>query len=133
MSTLQRKTEAKYAVNTGSLETTLVRRNSFCPTWTGLISSGSEHGVNGSVQRHRVVYSFKKGSEVVRICKRFFLKTIDISHDPLITALKGRGEARPFMGADRRGRHTPANKTSDGAIQRVKTHIESFPQIESHK
>ena len=79
-----------------------------------------------------VVYSFKKGSEVVRVCKRFFLKTIDISHGPLITALKGRGEAGPFMGEDRRGRHTPANKASGGVIQRVKTHIESFPQIESH-
>ena len=79
-----------------------------------------------------VVYSFKKGSEVVRVCKRFFLKTIDISHGPLITALKGRGEAGPFVGEDRRGRHTPANKASDGVIQRVKTHIESFPQIESH-
>ena len=79
-----------------------------------------------------VVYSFKKGSQVVRVCKRFFLKTIDISHDPLITALKGRGEAGPFVGEDRRGKHTPANKASDVAIQRVKTHIESFPQIEFH-
>ena len=26
-----------------------------------------------------VVYSFKKGSVVVRVCKRYFLKTIDIS------------------------------------------------------
>ena len=30
-----------------------------------------------------VVYSFKNGSEVVRVCKRFFLKTIDISHGPV--------------------------------------------------
>ena len=29
------------------------------------------------------VYSFKNGSEVVRVCKRFFLKTIDISHGPV--------------------------------------------------
>ena len=79
-----------------------------------------------------VVYSFKKGSEVVRVCKRFFLKTIDISHGPLITALKGGGEAGPFVGEDQRGKHTPANKASDIAIHRVKTHIESFPQIESH-
>ena len=79
-----------------------------------------------------VVYSFKKGSEVVRVCKRLFLKTIGISHGPLIMALEGRGEAGPFMGKVRRGRHNPANKATDGAIQRVKTHIESFPQIESH-
>ena len=69
---------------------------------------------------------------MVRVCKRIFLKTIDISHGPLITALKGREEAGPFVGEDRCCRHTPQNTSSDVAILRVKSHIESFPQIQSH-
>ena len=33
---------------------------------------------------------------------------------------------------DKRGRKTPANKTSAESIMRVKKHIESFPTVESH-
>ena len=39
--------------------------------------------------------------------------SLDISHGPLNTAGQGRGNTGPFLGEDKRGRHTPAKKTSD--------------------
>ena len=34
--------------------------------------------------------------------------------------------------SDQRGKHPPANKTSDGVIDGIKAHINSFPHYKSH-
>ncbi|CAC5362185.1 unnamed protein product [Mytilus coruscus] len=37
-----------------------------------------------------------------------------------------------FVGIDKRGRHTPHNKTSDAALKAIRSHIESFPVVDGH-
>lgn len=37
-----------------------------------------------------------------------------------------------FIGADKRGKHIPHNKTKDEDLQKVRQHIESFPAVEGH-
>lgn len=77
-------------------------------------------------------YFFKKGNVQLQVCKMFFLKTLHISHGPVDKALRGVNEMGIFENPDKRGLNTPPNKTSDEMIQKVKTHIEGFPTMESH-
>ena len=84
------------------------------------------------VKSRTVVYSFIKNEKDERVCKKFFLKTLDIGHGPLDSAIESQGDAGTFVGEDKRGKHTPVNEISDKHIARVKQHIESFPKIESH-
>jgi hypothetical protein len=37
-----------------------------------------------------------------------------------------------FIGADKRSKHIPHNKTKDEDLQKVRQHIESFPAVEGH-
>nr|CAH7761196.1 unnamed protein product [Callosobruchus chinensis] len=42
------------------------------------------------------------------------------------------GDGGIFQGEDKRGRKAPSNKTREEDVQRVKSHIERFPAMESH-
>ncbi|CAG9838458.1 unnamed protein product [Diabrotica balteata] len=77
-------------------------------------------------------YYFKKSAEIIQVCKKFFLKTLCISHGPVDHALKGKNQNGLFNMKDKRGKHAPYNKTPDILVQKVKEHIESFPTMESH-
>lgn len=46
-----------------------------------------------------------------RTCKQFFLRTLDIS-DKMVRCTLGRKTHGTFSGEDKRGRHSPKNKTS---------------------
>lgn len=70
-------------------------------------------------------------SKRVQVCKSFFLKTLNIGKKVIECALKRKFHGS-FDGTDQRGKHPPANKTNDAAIQYIKHHIESFPRVESH-
>jgi hypothetical protein len=37
-----------------------------------------------------------------------------------------------FEGTDKRGKHTPANKTSDETLDSIRQHIMSFPIMDNH-
>ena len=65
---------------------------------------------------------------LVRVCKQFFLKTLDIS-DKLVRCMLSKKEHCSFKSVDRRGKHVPANKTES---VRIKHHIQSFPTVDSH-
>lgn len=67
-----------------------------------------------------------------RVCKPFFLKTLSISHGPVENALSNRGDSGMYQNQDKRGSHTPKNKTPDTVLNAIKEHIESFPVMESH-
>lgn len=72
-------------------------------------------------------------TENVRVCKNFFLKTLDVGERTIfVTKNKQLDADSPFTADDLHGKHPPKHKLSDVALQRVKTHIESFPRIESH-
>ena len=77
-------------------------------------------------------YFFKKGDKKVRICQTFFKNTLSISDGPIIHAFKTRSNMGVFEGPDKRGKHSPSNKTSADSLNFVKSHIEKFPVMESH-
>lgn len=66
-----------------------------------------------------------------RVCKDFFLKTLDIGKKTVDIAIS-KMEHGVFAGRDNRGRKTPGNKTPKEDEQFVHAHIQSFPVIDSH-
>ena len=67
----------------------------------------------------------------IQVCKRFFQDTLDIGHGYINTTMK-QAEDGMYTGQEKRGKHTPPNKTSEESKARVRRHIESFPAVESH-
>ena len=50
----------------------------------------------------------------------------------MIRCTLSRKTDRTFEGTDKRGKHTPANKTSDETLDSIRQHIKSFPIMDSH-
>lgn len=68
-----------------------------------------------------------------RVCKSFFLKTLDISQKRYDNVLKKKEISGTGVSpVDKRGKHVPRNKISDEKIKHIKKHIESFPKATSH-
>lgn len=76
-------------------------------------------------------YSLETGETKSIVCKKFFRATLDIGEAYINHALKGKSEGH-FQGFDNRGRHTPANKTPEYKLKKVREHIESFPVVDAH-
>ena len=68
---------------------------------------------------------------VVRVCKKFYLDTLSIGRNTVDVSLK-KSTLDIYSGADKRGKHVPADKTTDKAVDLVKEYINSFPLVESH-
>lgn len=66
-----------------------------------------------------------------RVCKQFFLKTLDLSNKRFINVARRKSE-NGISPPDRRGRHIPWNRTPQEAIDLIKNHINSFPRYTSH-
>ena len=69
--------------------------------------------------------------ERIRVCKKFFLKTLDISDKRVTTAMNKKTIGGPTT-SDRRGKNKPWNKTPCDDRQYILNHINSFPVVESH-
>jgi hypothetical protein len=79
-----------------------------------------------------MTYSFELQKKEIRVCKKFFLKTLAINQGNVESTIKDAGDGGTFTGEDKRGKKEPANKTKPERVEFVKKHIESFPVIESH-
>jgi hypothetical protein len=68
-----------------------------------------------------------------RVCKLFFLNTLDISHSVVDNAHK-KTQLPGVSSIDCRGKSDGcrSNKTSDEKLDIVRNHIKSFPSVESH-
>lgn len=65
-----------------------------------------------------------------RVCKKFFLATLNIS-DGRITAWKKKQESEePYT--DKRGRHSNHRICDPDVVAKINAHIQSFPVMESH-
>lgn len=82
-----------------------------------------------SKREHSREYFIPANNIDVRVCKPFFLKTLQIDSAKVHRALK-----KVHLGdiKDKRGRHVPHNKLSNDRIEHVKNHITSFPSYQSH-
>lgn len=68
----------------------------------------------------------------IRVCKVFFINTLDIS-DKVIRTVKSKTDAQGFIEKDQRGKNVEKRKKIDPTIiQDIKNHINSIPRIESH-
>ena len=87
---------------------------------------------NESRRQFTRLYYVKNGAISIRICKVAFLKIHGVSNGRLGHALKAQEVTGGTPHSDQRGKHPPANKTSDGVIDGIKAHINSFPHYKSH-
>ena len=78
-------------------------------------------------------YYLNTESEKFKLCKVFYLETLDVSPGIVDTALKKRTPLCGITENDKRGKyqHRP-NTIPLPVINDVKDHIDSFPRIESH-
>jgi hypothetical protein len=66
-----------------------------------------------------------------RVCKEFFLSTLDIGKKVIDISLQQK--RRPLENiTDQRGKHTPANRTDDHILETIHTHINSSPRVGAH-
>ena len=77
------------------------------------------------------IFSLVVGQQQHRVCKSFFMKTLDLGEKAIEYAVT-RSSAGVFTTKDKRGQHTPHNKTPDAKVEDIKSHIESFPVVEGH-
>lgn len=70
----------------------------------------------------------------VRVCKKFFVKTLDISNRRLDYVIKKKvqGSGAGVSPKDSRGKSQPGNKMPDAKVEEVMNHIRSFPVYASH-
>ncbi|CAG2211934.1 unnamed protein product [Mytilus edulis] len=76
-------------------------------------------------------YFFDIGGTKTIVCKMYFKKTLDVGDAYIDNAMQNESGG-VFIGADKRGKHTPLNKTKPEYLQKVRSHIESFPAVEGH-
>ena len=85
-------------------------------------------------------YSLTVNNEVFQVCQTLFLKTLNIKQRTVYYTLNKKidasistaATAEEYVSPDHRGKNTPPNKTPDDDRAFVKSHIESFPAVESH-
>ena len=65
----------------------------------------------------------------IRVC-RDVLSTLNIGTKTLLYTVENKKGM--VSKEDQKGKHRPANKTDDGILDSVRTHIELFPQMEAH-
>nr|XP_045592777.1 uncharacterized protein LOC123754423 isoform X1 [Procambarus clarkii]XP_045592778.1 uncharacterized protein LOC123754423 isoform X1 [Procambarus clarkii]XP_045592779.1 uncharacterized protein LOC123754423 isoform X1 [Procambarus clarkii] len=69
----------------------------------------------------------KPGGELVRVCKMAFLQLHGISNGRVDRVLQAVACQSPFALKDRRGHHSPKNKTREEDISYACSHIKTFP------
>lgn len=68
-----------------------------------------------------------------RVCKEFFMKTLDVSNKRLQNVVNKKKITKSGIPLrDKRGRKEPPNKISQDRIEFIKEHINKFPRYSSH-
>lgn len=81
-------------------------------------------------------YSFKYylnvEGEKVRVCKQFYLGTLAISQKPVYNTHMKKNQTTSMPKSDARGKHAKKKCIDENQKEQIKTHISSFPVVESH-
>ena len=88
------------------------------------------HANNHSKRQYRPtnIYFLPNEGERRRVCKAFFMCTLDVGESTVRYAAK----KRTIGTSDRRGKHTPKNKIAEDDRNIIRAHIRSFPTVDSH-
>jgi hypothetical protein len=114
------------------------RQRDYISSWVCVNPKKSRTNLTRSPKRNLSrKWQFKIDGQFVTVCKTFFLDTLDISHTAVDTALKKgcfkENNTSGIASPDKRGRHENRyNKTPEIQIGHVKSHIKSFPKVDSH-
>jgi hypothetical protein len=85
---------------------------------------------HASRRKYTIHYFLPSDAGQIQVCKEFFLKTLDIKERTISWTINKSGSSEPKT--DKRGKHEPANKTTDEQKEVKKQHIASFPRVLSH-
>uniref|UniRef100_A0A915LCA7 Uncharacterized protein n=1 Tax=Romanomermis culicivorax TaxID=13658 RepID=A0A915LCA7_ROMCU len=77
------------------------------------------------------VFYLKKNNDKVRVCKTFFMSTLNIGHSPIDTALLHSSNG-VYSNPNTQMIRIPHNKTPKEQLEQVRAHIEKIPKMESH-
>lgn len=102
-------------------------KNSFYGNTTDCQLKERKRGISDR-KKKTIKYYLVKDMERVRVCKEFYLSTLDISNKR-IDYYHRRGADARFL--DKRGKN-PKKKTPQETIDKIKKHINSFPRTPSH-
>lgn len=87
----------------------------------------------GSHRKENKAFYYNKDGKQIRVCKKFFMATLDISSRPLRTVInKTSTTTEASVAGDMRGKHGNHFKVPDAVKDGIRRHIESIPRIESH-
>ncbi|CAG5016528.1 unnamed protein product [Parnassius apollo] len=75
-------------------------------------------------------YYFDVDNEKIRVCKKFFMNTLDVNDRVIRTVFQKRDLG--FIDIEKRGKHGNHKKVDESIKQAVRDHINSIPRIESH-
>lgn len=89
--------------------------------------------VQSSRRRFTQSYTLTYLDNTYRVCKKFFLHTLDVSEKMVRTALSKcqRSEAT-VLSPDKRGKHPPGRKLPEEIRESIEEHINSFPTVPAH-
>ena len=78
-----------------------------------------------------ITYYLMKDNQKVRVCREYFCSTLCISRNLVDKTMKYSND-RYFEREDNRGKHQNRKKIPEDEKHMVRTHINSFPRVESH-
>ena len=101
----------------------------YAKTSERLIKERNRSKAEKSRRQYSYRYFFVKGDETVRVCKEFYLSTLDISQRRVEYFHERKAATNEFT--DKRGKHTKSKVPTD-TKEFIKEHINSFPRMSSH-
>lgn len=90
-----------------------------------------KRGKENSRRKKSYAYYFTTPERKVRVCKQFYLSTLDISQSVIYRIHENKHQLTNCPLPPKKGKHTK-RKIGDDIKSFVKAHIESFPTVESH-
>jgi hypothetical protein len=87
-------------------------------------------GINAK-KHYNYIYCFLLGNQKVRVCKKYFLSTLDISQTFVYMSLKNRESITGVVLLSKQGKHQK-KVISEERKNLVIAHIYSFPTVDSH-
>lgn len=107
----------------------LQRQRDYLLTVVKSVAVGRKRAKTSTKRNVTMQYSFTCNGTSHRVCKRFFLTTLDISCQMVKTTLEKIHRSSTTMPSpDKRGRHTPSTKFPHHVTQFAKDHIDMFPR-----
>jgi hypothetical protein len=76
-------------------------------------------------------YHFQVNGVRIRVCKTFFIRTLDVGETTVTYAMKNKG-GQTCGTSDNRGGKSPHSKTPVQTVEDIKRHTESMPIVEAH-